>query len=128
MEEIGATNPKFTSHCKFNGANLCAHAQKTIPWHPFTRLLNKYLHCIHVLESLTQSLLRSFSLILRMRLIKLLPVINNILHTVLFCSCFFYFHHTPFSWACRSLRDLRNYFSNLVLCTHIVCQTTHLIS
>ena len=91
MEEIGATNPKFTSHCKFNGANLCAHAQKTIPWHPFTRLLNKYLHCIHVLESLTQSLLRSFSLILRMRLIKLLPVINNILHTCYFVLVSFIF-------------------------------------
>ena len=58
-----------TSHCEFNGARSCAHARKTIPLtpiHPFTKQLVPSMHQ----ESFTRSLLRSFSPVLCVGLIK----------------------------------------------------------
>ena len=95
--------------------------EKPSPWHQFTRLLNKYVVPSLYPELFTQSLCRSFSLISCMGFIK------GFLSSIKFCLCrfssLFYFHRTPFSWACRSLRNPRR-FSLLV--HSLVCPITHL--
>ena len=53
---------------------------------------------------------------------KGLPSMNIIFTRVFFLVCFFYFHHTLFSWACRSLHEPQK-FSLFV--HSLVCPITH---
>ena len=88
------------SHCEFNGARSCAHAWKTIPLapiHPFTKQMLPLL-CP---ESLTRSMLRLFSPVLCVRLIKGFLPPKTFLRArrfflVSLFVCFFHFHCTLF--------------------------------
>ena len=95
MEKSAPPIPS-ASQCEFNGAHSCAHTQKTItlaPIHLFTKQMVPPL-CP---ESLTQSSLRSFSVVLCSYVpYKGLPSINIIFMCALFFLCFFHFHHTLF--------------------------------
>ena len=89
--------------------------EKPSPWHPFTRLLNKwYLHCVHIRSP--EACPNRFCLF-SYAPYKVLPSINNIFTRASFFLFVSFSSHT-ISWACRSLREPRKFFQTLFLCIH----------
>ena len=126
MEEIGATIPKYQP-LQVLWHPLCDYARRTIlsrPIRPFTRQL--------VPSLFEESISRSSSTLIQpffwYSLINAFLSPQKFLHSSRFFSlfvCFFYFHCTLFSGACRSFREPRKFFSNSLFIHSLVCLITH---
>ena len=117
--------PSFlsTSHCEFYDAR-CATTHDEPSLHArFAHLLeNWYLRCSLFEESITQS---SSAILLKWPY-KVLPFTTKILRGSRFFLYFFLsFSLHIFSWACRSLREPRKFFSNSLFVHSLVCILTH---
>ena len=99
---------------------------KTIPLAPI-HLFTKQMVPSLCPESLTRSLSRSFSPVLCVRLIRGFLPPKTFLCARRFFLCFFVsFSSHTFSWACGSLREPQEYFSNSLFVHSLLCQITHL--
>ena len=114
MEEIGTTNP--TSHCEFHGVVCAPMLEKPSPWHPF----NHYSR-----NSWSENPFLSFCVA---------PIQTTSFHQSYYyagiraCRFFlslFYFHRTPFSWACVTPR---NYYLKYSFSTYTYLPYNSLIS
>ena len=98
-----------TSHCKFNRARSCTHAQKAIPLAPIHSFTEQMVPSLCP-ESLTRSLSKSFLSVFRRNPIKCFLPSITFYACVVFSFVSFSLH--TFSWACRSLCEPWNFFVN----------------
>ena len=118
----------IASHCEVNGARSCAHTQKTIPLSPIHSFTKQMVPSLCP-ESLTRSLLRSFSLVLCVRLIKgFLPPKTFLLARRFFLVCFFHFHCTLFCGHAGACVNPGKYFFKLSFCAFTSLSNNSFIS